>query len=56
MTNHPYKGGGFAHVTHICMRNCGVRKNSPQQLVKCDKNVVYDELLLITPTALEAPR
>jgi len=27
MTNLPLKGRGFAHVTHSCMHNCGVREN-----------------------------
>jgi len=33
----PKKGRGFAHVTHFCMHNCGVRKNSPCHSVNCDK-------------------
>jgi len=33
----PLNGAFFAHVTHICMRNCGLTKNSPLHSVKCDK-------------------
>ena len=33
------KGRGFAHVTHACMRNCRLRKNSAQHSVRpnCDQ-------------------
>ena len=31
----PLKGRGFAHVTHFCMHNCGVRKNYPRPPVNC---------------------
>jgi len=31
----PKKGHGFAHMTHFCMRNCGLRKNYPLHSVKC---------------------
>ena len=33
----PLKGRGFANVTHFCIRNCGLRKNSPLHSMKCDK-------------------
>jgi len=46
------KGCGFAHVTHFCMHNCGLRKKSPLHSVKCDTHVADHGLMLITPTAL----
>ena len=33
----PLKGRDFAHVTHFCMHNCGLRKNSPRHSVNCDQ-------------------
>jgi len=33
----PQKGRGFDHVTHFCMHNCGVGKNSPRHSVNCDQ-------------------
>ena len=32
----PLKVRGFAHVTHFCMHNCGVRKNYQRHSVSCD--------------------
>jgi len=33
----PLEGRGFAHVTHFCMHNCVLRKNSPRYSVKGDQ-------------------
>jgi len=31
----PLKGRGFAHVTHFCLRNCGLRNISPRHSASC---------------------
>jgi len=54
ITNNLLKGRGFAHMTHFCMHNCGVRKNSPRHSVNAINNVADDGLLIIAPTVLEA--
>ena len=54
MTNHPVKGRGFAHVTHFCMLNCGLRKNYPgHQLIAINNGATTDHVL-ITSMALGA--
>jgi len=37
ITNNLLKGRGFAHVTHYCMHNCGVRKKFPTTHGECDQ-------------------
>jgi len=50
----PQKGHGFAHVTHFCIRICGLRKISSLHAVIGGINKIDDGLLLIAPTVVEA--
>jgi len=54
MTNHPYKGCGFSHVTHFVCATVDLEKILSQHAVIGGINKIDDRLLLIAPTSVDA--